>query len=46
MYYVSPSAQEEWSTQQRELRNEAINDAIRNGKLNTQQIELYGKLPI
>lgn len=46
MYYVSPSAQEEWSTQQRELRNEAINDAIRNGKLNSQQIELYGKLPI
>lgn len=46
MYYVSPSAQEEWSTHQRELRNEAINDAIRNGKLNTQQIELYGKLPI
>jgi len=46
MYYVSPSAQEEWATQQRELRNEAINDAIRNGKLNTQQIELYGKLPI
>lgn len=46
MYYVSPSAQEEWSTQQRELRNKAINDAIRNGKINTQQIELYGKLPI
>lgn len=46
MYYVSPSAQEEWSTHQRELRNKAINDAIRNGKLNTQQIELYDKLPI
>lgn len=46
MCYVSPPAQEEWSTRQRELRNEAINDAIRNGKLNTQQIELYGKLSI
>lgn len=46
MCYVSPPAQEEWSTRQRELRNEAINAAIRNGKLNTQQIELYGKLPI
>lgn len=46
MYYVSPSAQEEWSTRQRELRNEAINDAIRNGKINKQLIELYGKLPI
>lgn len=44
--YVSPSAQEEWSTQQRELRNEAINDAIRNGKINKQLIELYGELPI
>jgi len=46
MCYVSPTAQEEWSTRQRELRNDAINAAIRNGKLNTQQIELYGKLPI
>lgn len=46
MYYVPPTAQEEWSTHQRELRNDAINDAIRNGKINKQQIELYGKLPI
>lgn len=46
MYYVSPTEQEERDAQQRELRNEAINDAIRNGKLNTQQVELYGKLPI
>ena len=46
MYYVSPTEQEERDARQRELRNEAINDAIRNGKLNPQQIELYGKLPI
>lgn len=46
MYYVSPTEQEARDAQQRELRNEAINDAIRNGKLNAQQIELYGKLPI
>lgn len=46
MCYVSPTAQEEWSTHQRALRNDAINDAIRNGKINKQQIELYGKLPI
>lgn len=46
MYYVSPTEQEERDAQQRELRNEAINDAIRNGKINKQLIELYGKLPI
>lgn len=34
MYYVPPSDDEKWQTQQRELRNEAINDAIRNGKIN------------
>ena len=43
---VTPTAQEDWDTRQRELRNTAINYAIRDGKINTQQIELYDKLPI
>ena len=43
---VTPTAQEDWDTRQRELRNSAINYAIRDGKINTQQIELYDKLPI
>lgn len=46
MCLVTPPEQEAWDKHQRELRNSAINDAIRNGKLNEQQIELYGKLPI
>lgn len=46
MCLVTPTEQETWDKHQRELRNSAINDAIRNGKLNEQQIELYGKLPI
>jgi membrane protein YdbS with pleckstrin-like domain len=46
MCLVTPPEQEVWDKHQRELRNSAINDAIRNGKLNEQQIELYGKLPI
>lgn len=46
MCLVTHPEQEAWTTQQRELRNEAINDAIRNGKINKQLIELYGKLPI
>ena len=46
MCLVTPPEQEGWDKHQRELRNSAINDAIRNGKLNEQQIELYGKLPI
>jgi hypothetical protein len=46
MCLVTPPEQEVWDKQQRELRNSAINDAIRNGKLNEQRIELYGKLPI
>jgi hypothetical protein len=43
---VTPAAQEDWDTRQRELRNSAINYAIREGKIDTQQIELYDKLPI
>ena len=46
IYCVTPTAQEDWDTRQRELRNSAINYAIRDGKINTQQIELYDKLPI